>query len=95
MGLLHDNFVENVPARCDRVVIPPDVSPEGVLTEIIDYSCKYFRWIFDIPVGTIFCIAREQTEDDLMLQIQNANVICIVYSVRDTETMNRVCFYLF
>nr|CAD2192954.1 unnamed protein product [Meloidogyne enterolobii] len=75
MALVHDNFCTNVPARCEQVIIPRDVSPDGVLTEIIDYS------------------PREQSEDELISLIQRANVICVVYSVRDTETMNRVTSY--
>ncbi|KAF7634476.1 Mitochondrial Rho GTPase [Meloidogyne graminicola] len=75
MALVHDNFCTNVPARCEQVLIPRDVSPDGVLTEIVDYS------------------PREQNEEELILLIQKANVICVVYSVKDTETMNRVTSY--
>uniref|UniRef100_A0A1I8AWM1 Mitochondrial Rho GTPase n=1 Tax=Meloidogyne hapla TaxID=6305 RepID=A0A1I8AWM1_MELHA len=75
MALVHDNFSTTVPARCEQVLIPRDVSPDGVLTEIVDYS------------------PREQSEDELVSLIQRANVICVVYSVRDTETMIRITSY--
>jgi GTPase SAR1 family protein len=45
MALVHDNFCANVPARCEQVLIPRDVSPDGVLTEIIDYSRILFAYI--------------------------------------------------
>ena len=45
MALVHDNFCTNVPARCEQVLIPRDVSPDGVLTEIIDYS-RITKFVF-------------------------------------------------
>ena len=41
MALVEDAFCEHVPARVDRVLIPPDVTPERVVTAIIDYSGKF------------------------------------------------------
>lgn len=41
MGVLYDKFCNEVPARCRQpVIVPPEFSPEGALTEIIDYSRK-------------------------------------------------------
>ncbi|VDK48601.1 unnamed protein product [Gongylonema pulchrum] len=37
MSLLKDRFCENVPARVDNIVIPADVTPEGVVTSIHDF----------------------------------------------------------
>lgn len=39
-ALLDDQFPESVPARIETILIPPDVTPDGVVTEIIDYSCR-------------------------------------------------------
>lgn len=38
MALIEDAFCKEVPARVDRVLIPPDVTPERVVTAIVDYS---------------------------------------------------------
>ncbi|MFH4981708.1 hypothetical protein AB6A40_008417 [Gnathostoma spinigerum] len=38
MSLLEDEFCCAVPPRIDRVLIPADVTPEGVVTSIHDYS---------------------------------------------------------
>lgn len=43
MSLLHDQFCDEVPARCETVLIPRDVSADGVLTQIMDYSGE--KWI--------------------------------------------------
>ena len=40
MALVEDAFCQDVPARIDRVIIPPDVTPERVVTAIVDYSSK-------------------------------------------------------
>ncbi|KAH7723340.1 EF hand family protein [Aphelenchoides avenae] len=39
-ALLDDQFPESVPARIETILIPPDVTPDGVVTEIIDYSSR-------------------------------------------------------
>uniref|UniRef100_A0A915D303 Uncharacterized protein n=1 Tax=Ditylenchus dipsaci TaxID=166011 RepID=A0A915D303_9BILA len=38
MALLEDKYCKDVPARIETILIPPDVTPDGVITEIIDYS---------------------------------------------------------
>ncbi|CAD5211048.1 unnamed protein product [Bursaphelenchus okinawaensis] len=38
--LLEDRFIENVPTNVETVIIPPDISPDGVVTAIIDYSTR-------------------------------------------------------
>ena len=35
-------------------------------------------------------IAQEQDEKDLVKEIENSNVICLVYSVDDEKTVERV-----
>lgn len=42
LSLLDDKFPDQtVPARLETILIPPDVTPDGVLTEIIDYSRRF------------------------------------------------------
>ncbi|KAI1724583.1 EF hand associated domain-containing protein [Ditylenchus destructor] len=74
-ALLDDRFCEDVPARIETILIPPDVTPDGVVTEIIDYS------------------PREQDENALIGLIKRANVICIVYSVLETGSIDRITTY--
>lgn len=38
--LSQDEFVDRVPPRVDKVLIPADVTPENVTTSITDYSSK-------------------------------------------------------
>ncbi|VDK83319.1 unnamed protein product [Onchocerca ochengi] len=40
MSLLEDEFCANVPSRIDNIVIPADVTPEGVVTSIHDYCAS-------------------------------------------------------
>lgn len=72
LSLLDDKFCDLVPPRIETILIPPDVTPDGVVTEIIDYS------------------AREQSEEDLVALVHRSNVICVVYSVDDQKTADRV-----
>lgn len=39
--LLEDCFIEKVPPNIETVIIPPDSSPDHVVTAIIDYSGNY------------------------------------------------------
>jgi Ras family protein T1 len=75
MALVEDAFCEDVPARVERVLIPPDVTPERVVTAIVDYS------------------SRTQDEKALIKEIENSNVICLVYSVDDEKTVERISEY--
>ncbi|KAK6109604.1 Mitochondrial Rho GTPase 1 [Brugia pahangi] len=40
MSLLEDEFCANVPPRIDNIMIPADVTPEGVVTSIHDYCAS-------------------------------------------------------
>lgn len=44
MALLEDQFLESVPPCLDTILIPADVTPDGVITEIIDYS-RIFKFL--------------------------------------------------
>jgi GTPase SAR1 family protein len=43
--LLEDCFIEKVPPNIETVIIPPDATPENVVTAIIDYS-RMYNFIF-------------------------------------------------
>lgn len=89
MALVEDAFCSEVPPRIDRVIIPPDVSPERIVTSIVDYSgiiLKYSKILICI-------LAREQNEADLLSEIQNSNVICLVYAVDNEKSIERVWLY--
>lgn len=40
-SLINEEFSEDVPAKAEDITIPPDVTPEKVNTQIVDYSCKF------------------------------------------------------
>lgn len=87
MALVEDAFCSDVPARIDRVIIPPDVSPERVVTSIVDYSGKFLK----CSKNCFICIlAREQSEADLLSEIRSSNVICLVYAVDNEKSVERV-----
>ncbi|ULT96341.1 hypothetical protein L3Y34_004744 [Caenorhabditis briggsae] len=72
MSLLEDEWVDAVPRRLDRVLIPADVTPENVTTSIVDLSIK------------------EEEDNWLISEMRQANVICVVYSVTDDTTVERI-----
>uniref|UniRef100_A0A7I4YIZ6 Mitochondrial Rho GTPase n=1 Tax=Haemonchus contortus TaxID=6289 RepID=A0A7I4YIZ6_HAECO len=72
MSLLEDEWVENVPAKLDRVLIPADVTPENVTTSIVD------------------CSVGNEGEPYIVNELKQANVVCIVYTVSDDNTIKRV-----
>lgn len=41
-----------------------------------------------------FILARVQSEEELIKLIEYANVICVVYSIHEQETIERVCLTL-
>ncbi|CAG8607356.1 13079_t:CDS:10, partial [Acaulospora colombiana] len=58
-----------------EVTIPPEVTPENVVTHIVDSS------------------ARAENREQLETEIRKAHVICIVYSVDNQHTFNRLASY--
>lgn len=72
MSLLEDEWVENVPAKLDRVLIPADVTPENVTTSIVD------------------CSVGNEGEGYVASELKQANVVCIVYTVSDDNTIKQV-----
>jgi len=95
-SLISEEFPENVPPRADEITIPPDVTPEKVNTIIADYSGK-FIFFFSLPLikhfSPTFFVAQEQDEETLVCEMRKSDVICVVYSVDDDESIERVSFY--
>jgi mitochondrial Rho GTPase 1 len=38
LSLVSEEFAEDVPFRAEEITIPPDVTPEHIPTNIVDYS---------------------------------------------------------
>lgn len=79
MSLVSEEFPEDVPTKAEEITIPADVTPEKVPTNIVDYS------------------ASEQIDGDdneqLRTEIQKSHVICVVYSVENDDTLDRITTY--
>ena len=71
-ALVSEEFSEEVPPRAEEITIPPDVTPDRVTTQIVDFS------------------SQEQDQNDLNQEICKASVICIIYSVEDDDTIDRI-----
>ena len=39
-SLVSEEFSQEVPPRAEEITIPPDVTPDRVTTQIVDYSCE-------------------------------------------------------
>lgn len=39
-SLVSEEFSREVPPRAEEITIPPDVTPDRVTTQIVDYSCE-------------------------------------------------------
>uniref|UniRef100_A0A8C1F823 Mitochondrial Rho GTPase n=1 Tax=Cyprinus carpio carpio TaxID=630221 RepID=A0A8C1F823_CYPCA len=74
MSLVSEEFPDEVPLRAEEITIPADVTPERVPTHIVDYS------------GTDTCPSLY--DETHMACI--ANVICIVYSVNNKKSIEKV-----
>lgn len=46
-----------------------------------------------VPTNIVDFSSAEQTEDNLVEEIQRASVICVVYAVDDDDSMDRVATY--
>ena len=103
LSLVSEEFPERVPARAEEITIPPDVTPEKVPTHIVDFSGMFFlyynynKWFFcivafklQITSSYIDFTEREQNIEQLRDEINKSDVICIVYSVEDEDTLDRI-----
>ncbi|MEQ2200147.1 Mitochondrial Rho GTPase 1-A [Xenoophorus captivus] len=82
MSLVSEEFPDEVPLRAEEITIPADVTPERVPTHIVDYSGN------SVPTQTPS--ENKQSDEQLYQEISKANVICIVYSVNNKKSIEKV-----
>ncbi|VDM60787.1 unnamed protein product [Angiostrongylus costaricensis] len=66
MSLLEDEWVEHVPPKLDRVLIPADVTPENVTTSIVDCSVKNEGESYistELKQANVVCIVYSVSDD--------------------------------
>ena len=104
-SLIKESFVHNVCVPRDtchaprfssqvqhvvpEVTIPPEVTPENVTTSIVDTSCAYlasYNRAFLTP-------ANPKSRPHLLTQLSRAHVICLVYSISEPSSFERVAEY--
>ena len=93
-SLVFEEFYEQVPPKCEEITIPPEVTPVHIPTEIVDYSgMSVSGSSVEAPVimRVLLPAAQEQTEKELIEEIKKASVICIVYSIDNDATIDKVC----
>lgn len=42
-SLIKEEFVSRVQPVVPEITLPPEVAPEGVVTKIVDTSCKFYK----------------------------------------------------
>ena len=61
---------------------------------LIKYSGKYVKIYFNMKITyftlLLFVAEREQSIEQLRAEVNHSDVICIVYSVEDEDTLDRV-----
>lgn len=99
LSLLGEEFLEDVPLKAEEITIPADVTPEQVPTNIVDYngeqpsssSSGHYRHIIILNFSRRSAV--EQNNDDLQEEINRAHVVCIVYSMENGSSFDRVTAY--
>lgn len=43
-SLVSEEYSEEVPAKSEEITIPPDVTPDNVTTQIVDYSGEFIEY---------------------------------------------------
>lgn len=76
-SLIKESFVQHVQHVVPEVTIPPEVTPENVTTCIIDSSSS----------------SSPSSRQHLLSTLPRAHVICLVYSIADPATFDRVAEY--
>jgi mitochondrial Rho GTPase 1 len=85
-----------------EVTVPPNVTPEKCTTHIIDSSCTHAPAAVlshgsQAPLTRAMSLSRgsalPEDRDKLDREVRKANVVCVVYSVVDQETFERVTSY--
>jgi mitochondrial Rho GTPase 1 len=75
-----------------EVTIPPEVTPENVTTYIVDSGCKSFiRSICFVHL--VFLSGGLQDKQHLEAEIRKAHVICVVYSIDNANSFDRIPAY--
>ncbi|KAF8370838.1 miro-1 [Pristionchus pacificus] len=72
MSLLEDEFVDRVPPRVDKVLIPADVTPENVTTSITDYSSKVqdeTSLKYEIKTASVICVVYDVNRDETIEKV--------------------------
>lgn len=93
LSLVSEEFPEDVPPKAEEITIPADVTPEQVPTNIVDYNSKshYEPWMIENSNFTSLEIAAaEQPDYALQDEINKAHVVCVVYSVEDEQSLERI-----
>lgn len=95
LSLVSEEFPEDVPPKAEEITIPADVTPEQVPTHIVDYSGEYIKNKKILELFLRFLIyfvvvAVEQTDEQLAEEIVKAHVICVVYSVEEEDTLEKI-----
>ena len=73
-----------------EVTIPPEITPEHVTTSIVDTSCESYplhAW------SKTNMIANPRSRPHLLSQLTRAHVICLVYSISEPSSFDRVAEY--
>jgi hypothetical protein len=89
-----------------EVTIPPEITPENVTTSIVDTSCEcnigqasmlHICIASNPSQGTCFADtpfpANPKSRTHLLSQLSRAHVICLVYSISDPSSFDRVAEY--
>lgn len=75
-----------------EISIPPNITPDNVNTVIVDSSGKLFLVTISSFWGSP-SLARPEDRLELEKEIRHAQVICLVYSVDESKTFNRIPSY--
>lgn len=95
LSLVSEEFPEDVPSKAEEITIPADVTPEQVPTNIVDYCGELRLWNRFMEIEILnsflfFLAALEQSDENLSDEIRKASVVCVVYSVEDDSTIDRI-----
>lgn len=73
-SLVSEEFPEEVPPRAEEITIPPDVTPDRVTTQIVDYSSQEQtaeQLNQEIGRASVICIVYGVEDDDSIDRITN------------------------
>ena len=75
-----------------EVTIPPEVTPENVTTYIVDSSCTHrYSSFWDCPPNVF--TGDPDDRQHLESEIRKAHVICVVYSIENSNSFDRIPTY--